>query len=344
MDNISVIVLAAGEGTRMKTALPKVLHKVNGLPMLLHLLRTTKQLALAHTMVVLGYKKDKVIEVLPPGIAWVEQKEQLGTGHAVQVALQGSDELRNTILVLCGDIPLLTAATLENLIKTHQDNGCAITILSALLDDPFPYGRIVRDATGQVVRIVEEKDASEEERKIKEINSGIYCFNKSMLETCLAEVTTDNEQKEYYLTDVVEICRSQGGKVDAVIAKDSWEISGINTLKDLAWASKMVNGQVIEHWLSRGVTIIDPDNTYIDCRAEIGKDTIIQPFTHLEGETVIGQACNLGPSVRICECKLDDQVNVQFSVLEKVNVQSNCTVAPFSYVSGLAESGAEEHI
>ena len=339
MNNISAVILAAGEGTRMKSKRAKVLHQINGQPMLTHLLNTLSSMQLEHQVVVLGYKKESVAEILPAGVAWVEQAQRLGTGHAVQQVYANNIELKDTVLVLCGDIPLLSAKTLEQLIETHQRSGSGITILSAMMEDPFAYGRIVRSANGAVERIVEEKDATEQERQIKEINSGIYCFEGQVLKECLSQLKPNNKQNEYYLTDVIDIARSSGGRVDAVIASDACEITGINSLKDLAWASRFANRKVIESWMDQGVTFLDPESVTVGSLVEIGRDAVIYPFVFLEGKTRIGANCEVGPSVRISDCQLGAGTKVQFAVLEHITLQADSCVVPFTHQSGgLADS------
>ena len=270
MSNLVTVVLAAGKGTRMKSALPKVLHRVGGKHMLQHVLDAAKAAGAKRNIVVTGFGGETVREAIGDQAEFVTQEEQLGTGHAVLQAKSLLEGETGTVMVLCGDTPLLTGELLKRLYDAHQEAGAKATVLTAIMPDPTGYGRIVHMADGSVEKIVEHKDATEEERKIKEINSGIYCFEAKELFSALGEVKNDNAQGEYYLPDVLEILRKQGKKIWAVATEDYESTFGINSRSQLAQAEKILRHRKNEELMAEGVTLMDPDTTFIDADVRIG--------------------------------------------------------------------------
>ena len=271
------IILAAGKGTRMKSSLPKVLHNVAGKTMLGHVLQSVNQVDMAKRIVIVGHEADKVIETLPKGTNFVKQDEQLGTGHAVRIASDLLENEEGATLVIAGDTPLITGETLEQLFEYHVAQKATATILTALAPNPTGYGRIIRDAENCVEKIVEQKDASEEEQAIQEINTGTYIFDNKALFAALENLTTDNAQGEYYLTDVIEIFKKQGKTVTAHILEDFDESLGVNDRVALAQAEKIMRRRINHQHMVNGVTLIDPETTYIDADIEIGEETVIEP-------------------------------------------------------------------
>jgi bifunctional UDP-N-acetylglucosamine pyrophosphorylase/glucosamine-1-phosphate N-acetyltransferase len=298
VNNLVVVILAAGEGTRMKSKLPKVLHPLGGTPMIRYVLDTALGLNSPRVMVVVGHQADEVQqEIKDYPVEFVLQPEQLGTGDAVKRVKQQLGDFEGNVLILNGDTPLLSQETLASLV--HQHGRCPVTMLTTTLDDPTGYGRIIRDAYGDVRGIVEEKDASPAQKMVKEICSGIYCFESKVLFETLEEITPDNAQAEYYLTDVIGICRKKGIPIHTHSATDPVEVLGINDRIQLAQASRLIRERILTEWMLKGVTIVDPQSTYIDRRVTIGRDTTIYPHTIIEGECSIGEGCHIGPFARI---------------------------------------------
>ncbi|GAB6099764.1 bifunctional UDP-N-acetylglucosamine diphosphorylase/glucosamine-1-phosphate N-acetyltransferase GlmU [Halanaerocella petrolearia] len=332
MSKLAVVTLAAGKGTRMKSKLPKVLHKVAGKSMVQHAVDTAEELEPLHNMVVVGYKAKQVESETEGDLDFVIQEEQLGTGHAVMQAQDQLADFEGTILVMYGDTPLLTADTLQKLVTTHQEESAAATILTAKVDDPSGYGRIVRDQSGKVVKIVEDKDTTTEEAKIDEINTGICCFDSQLLWKALDNLTCDNAQGEYYLTDVAGILAQQEELVTAVVAPDRRETVGVNTRAHLAKAESILRTRVCNRHLEEGVTIIDPENTYIDSEVEIGQDSIIYPFTFLEGDTKLGSEVIVGPRSRIIDSTIGSGVEIESSTVIESKVGAETVVGPYAYL------------
>ncbi len=332
MSGYTALILAAGKGTRMKSDLPKVMHRVAGETMVTHVTTTAKEAGALQCVVVVGHGFDLVVKELEQeNVDVVVQHEQLGTGHAVMVA---EDNLPDDgdVVVLCGDTPLLTAATIINLRGQHAAMGAAVTILTTMLDNPFGYGRIVRDKAGQVSKIVEEKDASEADKAVCEINSGVYCFDAKYLKRALKELTCDNAQMEYYLTDVVPAINRSGGKVGSYITDNSSEILGINDRIQLAKAEGIMRRRIAEDLMRSGVTIIDPALTFIHRLAKIGKDTIIHPGVTIEGASVIGRACVLRGNSRIMDCHIGDACELESSVVLDSYVGDGVKIGPYAYI------------
>ncbi len=332
MAGLLTVVLAAGKGTRMKSALPKVLHRVGGKPMLQHVLDAAAAAGSKKKIVVVGFGGEKVKEAIGSQAVFVEQSEQLGTGHAVMQAREEIEAFGGTVMVLCGDTPLLSGALLRDLYEKHASSGAQATVLTAVLPDATGYGRIVRAADGTVQKIVEQKDASEKERQIREVNSGIYCFEAKPLLEALGQLGCDNAQSEYYLTDVLEILNKKGEKVGAVAAEDYEATLGINSRVQLAKAEAILRCRKAVELMESGVTILDPASTFIDAQVTIGRDTILYPFTFLEGETVIGENCRIGPNCRFTDVKVGANASVQFSYAHECEIGDFVTMGPYVHL------------
>lgn len=329
MNETIALILAAGKGTRMKSALPKVLHKVGGLPMVEQVLLAVKKAGVKRNVVVVGFGGEAVQSYLGDAAEIVMQKEQLGTGHAVLQAEPLLKDTQGTILVTCGDTPLVTTDTFNALIECHNKTQAAATVLTAIMPDPTGYGRVIRDSQGQVLKIVEQKDGSPEELAVSEVNAGIYCFDSTLLWQMLHSVTNDNAQGEYYLTDIIGMLVSAGKRVSAFAAPDYKETLGVNSRIQMAEAERVMRLRKLEQVMTDGVSVIDPDNTYIDATVEIGRDTILYPGTILEGNTVIGEGCILGPYVRLTNVHMGDGNHLQFTYAHDCEVKNNCEVGPF---------------
>ena len=313
MANLTAVILAAGKGTRMKSKLPKVLHKVGGHPMLEHVMDAAEAAGCRDNVVVIGHGAELVRELVGDRARIALQAEQLGTGHAVLQAADTLKDFTGTVMILCGDTPLLEAEELEKFYAEHVKSGAAATVMSALMDDPFGYGRILRDANGDVAGIVEQKDASEEQKLIKEINTGNYCVEAPLLFEVLRTLGNDNAQGEYYLTDVLAKLRAMGKKVGGVITADSEMIMGVNSRRQLAEAESVMRRRIAERHMDDGVTIMDPASTFIEKSVKIAPDTVIYPNTWLQGATVIGEDCEIGPNVRLENVKVADGCRVEFT-------------------------------
>jgi len=326
------VVLAAGEGTRMKSKHPKVSHKLCGKPMVQHVVDCIKNAGIDDIIVVVGHKADEVKACINAEVKFAFQKEQLGTGHAVMCAMNGSDINSDTTLILTGDTPLISCGTIASLISYHNDNNFSGTILTADFENPYGYGRIIRDSAGNVLKIVEHKDATDEERKVREINSGMYCFNTKELLKAIKSIKNSNAQGEYYLTDVIEIMKNSNLSVGAYKTEDNLEIMGVNSRVQLAEAAQVMRKRIAHRLMSEGVTIIDPGSVYIDMSVSIGRDTIIYPGTVLEGNTSIGEDCIIGPNARIVDGIVHNNVEINNSVVLQSEVKSGTHIGPFEYI------------
>ncbi len=332
MSDLVTVILAAGKGTRMKSKLPKVLHKAGGKSMVQHVLDAARSAGAKRNIVVTGFGGEMVREALGNQAEFVEQKEQLGTGHAVQQTTDLLAGENGTVMVLCGDTPLLTGALLKKLYDEHVAAGAKATVLTAIMPDATGYGRIIRLADGSVARIVEHKDATEAERQVQEVNSGIYCFAARELFDSLKQVNNDNAQGEYYLPDVLEILKQQGEKIWAVAADDYESTLGINSRLQLAGAEKILRRRKNEELMAEGVTIMDPSTTYIDCDVKVGHDTVIYPMTWLEGDTEIGEECEIGPSVRFQNVKAGNGVTGQFTYAHDCVMEDGVILGQFTHI------------
>ena len=332
MSDLVTVILAAGKGTRMKSKLPKVLHKAGGKSMVQHVLDAARSAGAKRNIVVTGFGGEMVREALGNQAEFVEQKEQLGTGHAVQQTADLLAGENGTVMVLCGDTPLLTGALLKKLYDEHVAAGAKATVLTAIMPDATGYGRIIRLADGSVARIVEHKDATEAERQVQEVNSGIYCFAARELFDSLKQVNNDNAQGEYYLPDVLEILKQQGEKIWAVAADDYESTLGINSRLQLAGAEKILRRRKNEELMAEGVTIMDPSTTYIDCDVKVGHDTVIYPMTWLEGNTEIGEECEIGPSVRFQNVKAGNGVTGQFTYAHDCVMEDGVILGQFTHI------------
>jgi len=332
MQEMVAVILAAGKGTRMKSALPKVLHGVGGKPMLRHVMDSSREAGAVRTIVVVGFGGEQVAAEMGAGAEYVEQAEQLGTGHALLQAKGALRGFSGTVLLLCGDTPLLTAATLQSLCRAHGASAAAATVLTAVPDDPAGYGRILRDAEGEVCGIIEQKDANPEQLKIGEINTGIYCFESGPLFAALDGLSCNNAQKEYYLTDVLAILAQSAQKVGAVQVGDFQETLGINSRVQLAEAETILRRRKLLELMESGVTVMDPASTFIDAGVCVGRDTILYPFTWIEGNTVIGEACRIGPNTRIADSWIGNSVTLHFSYAHECKINDGVTVGPYVHL------------
>lgn len=344
MAHMAAVILAAGKGTRMKSQLPKVLHTVGGKPMVQHVIAAARACGAERILAVVGYGAAQVREVLPPDVACVLQEQQLGTGHAVAQVQSQLADFSGTVLVLCGDTPLLTGDLLTALYTAHTQAQAAATVLTACLDDPAGYGRVLRAADGAVSRIVEEKDATPEQRQVQEVNTGIYCFAKEALFDALAQVDRQNRQGEYYLTDVIQILRGRGAKVWAQTAPDPAATLGVNSRAQLAVAERVLRQRKLAAVMDSGVTIMDPASTFIDAEVTIGADTVIYPYTWLEGRTVIGSDCRIGPGTRLTDVTVGDGAALQFTYAHECRVGDAATIGPYVHLRPHTDLAARVHV
>jgi bifunctional UDP-N-acetylglucosamine pyrophosphorylase/glucosamine-1-phosphate N-acetyltransferase len=335
---LNILIMAAGLGTRMKSKRAKVLHELGGSPLIAHVVRAGQALDPRSIVVIVGHQAEEVEQAVLAEVgelaSFVIQAKQRGTGDAVESArgvLEGSDSL---VLVLSGDVPMIKVETLKNLIEHHNNAGAACTILSVRLENPTHYGRIIRDNNDAFRKIVEERDASEEQRKVKEINSGIYCFEARDLFRALRKVEPANDQGEYYLTDVPQIILSSGDTVSVYLHNDAREVSGVNTRAELAEFENLVRRAAIRKlMIESGVTFIDPSHAYVSAEAQIGRDSVIHPNVTIEGKSVIGEDCVIRAGVRISNSRLGDGVVIKdHSVIIDSEVGENCSIGPFAHL------------
>ncbi len=328
----TAVILAAGAGTRMKSEKPKVLHEVMGKPMVSHVIAQVRASGAENIIVVVGHGSEKVTEALKgEDVQFAVQKEQLGTGHAVMQAAEFLPE-DGGVFVLCGDTPLITADMLEEFAAHHEKEAGVLTVLTAGMEDPTGYGRIIRGEDGSLRKIVEQKDASEEEKAVKEINSGMFCFDAGFLKESLPKLTNDNAQKEYYITDLVGMAVNSGRGAAAWKTSDPDAIMGVNNRVQLADAASVMKRRIAEKHMMAGVTIIDPVSVYIEDDVKIGPDTEIWPGVILRGRTEIGSGCMIGKDTEIENSIIGDQVEIRRSVIKDTKVGSRTTVGPFAYL------------
>ena len=339
MANLAVVILAAGFGKRMKSETPKVLHSILGRPMLSYVYDAVLSLTPKRVVVIVGHGAEEVKKVsLSKKLNYVAQAKQLGTGNAASCAQEALKNFRGNILIINGDFPLITTATLKKFVSQHEKNRADLSILTAQVDDPTGYGRIKRGTNGDPVGIVEEKDATREERFIDEINSGTYCAKSSFLWDALKKVNRKNKQGEYYLTDIVGIAQKNSLKIKAVLAQDSDEVMGVNDRSELSFVESALKWRTNEGLMHSGVTIVDPEATYISPTVRIGRDTIIYPNTHIYGDTQIGRSSTIGPTNWIQDTKIGSGVTVRSSCyITNANIKNNVTVGPFAHIRPEAE-------
>lgn len=344
MSAVSALILAAGKGTRMKSRLPKVLHKVSGKAMVERVLDTVEAVGITQNTLVIGFGGEEVRAYLGARASYVVQTEQKGTGHAVKQAKSLLESFDGTLVVLCGDTPLVTEETLQKLLEVHRTSKAAATVLTAKMPDPTGYGRLLRDENGRVSRIVEQKDATDEERLVDEVNTGMYAFESAKLWPCLEQLSDDNAQGELYLTDAIGILVGQGEVVSACMTADYEETLGVNSRVQLAEAEQILRTRTNRRFMNEGVTIIDPAQTYIAPEAIIGRDTIIQPGTVIEGKTVIGENCEIGPYTRLSNVQVGDNSVLHFVYAHDCEVKNGVDAGPYAHLRPQTILGDKVHV
>lgn len=330
MSNLVAVIMAAGKGTRMKSKLPKVMHSLAGKTLIEHVLDMVDHAGIKRSLVIVGHGRESIEACINKRAEMVVQTEQLGTGHAVMQAIPYLDD-NQTILVLSGDQPLLRSETIEALIELHQAQKASATVLTAYMEQPFGYGRIIKEGEN-LVKIVEEKDATSAERNIKEVNTGTYCFRGLALKEALTKITTQNAQGEYYLTEVFDILLKHEKKVLTYCTPNSHEALGINSRSQLAEAEGIIHKRILEHWMAEGVTIVDPASTFIDADVELAQDVTLLPFTRLLGKTRIEEDAVIGPQTSIENCTVGRGAEVFNSVARDAVIGERCHIGPFSYL------------
>ena len=344
---IKSVILAAGKGTRMKSDIPKVLHKIFEKPLLGYVLDSVKHIT-TENFVIVGHHAEEVQEYVEKNYQnakTVLQTPQLGTGHAVSMVCPYLEDYSGQILILCGDTPLITSETLKKFVEYHNSNNSDLTVMSTIFENPANYGRIIREQDGSLKCIVEEKDATQEEKAVKEVNAGIYILNWSKVKPAFSQLTSNNAQGEYYLTDIISWGKNNGLKVNAFILENSDEIYGINSRKNLAEASKIMNTRKLNALMDSGVTIIDPASTWISEDTEIGSDTTIYPFTYIEGKNKIGRNCKIGPCAHLRgDVEIADNCKIgNFVEVKKSKIGFNTNAGHLSYI-GDSELGSHINI
>ncbi len=331
MSGFQGLILAAGHGSRMKSDTIKVLHPVMGEPMLSLVIDAVREAGVKRPTVVIGHQAEQVREAIGDSVDYVLQCEQRGTGHAVTVAAEAFEGHEN-VLIMYGDAPMVTGTTLARLMRDHVDSGATATVLTAVVDDPTGLGRVVCNEEGDLVNIVEEADASYAEATIREINPGMACFSVEGLLEALPDLRPDNAQSEYYLPDVFPLMLERGRKVRTVRAPDPQSVIGVNTRRELAEATAVLRMRILEKWMARGVTIMDPASTWVHPGAEIGPDTVVHPFTTIEGNTRVGSRCSIGPMTHLIDAVVKDSGAIWYSVVCDSRVEECVTVGPFSHL------------
>lgn len=346
--SLAVIILAAGQGTRMKSRKAKVLHSLAGIPLVGHVLATADELGAAHVVAVVRHERDSVAEEIlarAPHAVIVDQDEVPGTGRAVEVALRAlPEDFAGRIVVLSADVPLLDAATLRALVSVHLHEGNALTILSANLDQPAGFGRIVRSSDGAFEGIVEHKDATSDQLAVSEVNAGVYVFGAGPLRAALAGIGTDNSQNEMYLTDAAAGIRAAGGRIEAVAVSDPWLVAGINDRAQLAAAARELNARIVRGWQLAGVTILDPASTWIDVTAKLAEDVELLPGTQITGATVIERGARIGPDTTLLDCEVGEDAVVRRTDGTLAVIGAGASVGPFAYLRPGTYLGADGKI
>lgn len=333
--SLAVVILAAGQGTRMRSSLPKVLHRIGGRPLVGHVLDTARDLSAAHVVVVVRHERDLVADAvtgISPEVVVVDQDEIPGTGRAVEVALAAVPDFVGDVLVLSGDVPLLDASTLTALVQDHRASAASVTMLSAVVDDATGYGRVIRATDGTVERVVEQKDATAVEAAVTEINAGVYVFQAPALRTHLAAVGTDNAQAEKYLTDVVGLARRAGQTVVASVVADVTVTLGVNDRAQLAEAGRLLNARTVRRWQLEGATIQDPATTWIDVTATLAPDVTVLPNTHILRATAIAAGATIGPDTTLVDCEVGENAVVRRTDATLAVIGAGATVGPFAYL------------
>ncbi len=345
---LNAIVLAAGEGSRMRSDRPKPLHRLCGKPMLMYVVESLAEVRAERAVIVVGHKGEWVTKKMQEhphevSVDFVEQRVQRGTGDATLVGLVGlpDDDDEGDVLVLIGDAPLLRPSTISALVDHHRSSGAAATMLTALMDDPTGYGRVVRGREGRVERIVEQRDASEEELAITEVNTSIYCFRRSLLAPALRRVEPDNSQGEYYLTDVVEVLASAGHPIEAVVADDPAETQGVNDRSQLAAAEAELRRRTNRALLASGVTMVDPTAVYVDTTVVVGRDVTLFPGVILQGATVVGERSELGPDTRLVDSVVGEDCLVERTTARNARIGDRASVGPYAALAPGCEVPAD---
>ncbi len=344
MADLAAVILAAGKGTRMKSRLPKVLHTLAGLPLISYPIQLARQLQAKPVVVVLGHQAQMVKEHLEgEDLRFVIQEPQLGTGHALFFAREALRGYKGDLLILCGDMPLLRGQTIEGLVSSHKERGAALTVLVGQMRDPSGYGRVVRGAEGEILKIVEEKDATTQERLIREVNSGTYCARSEDLFQALESLGCDNAQAEYYLTDVVQLLSPRG-----VLGYRAWEeeeLLGVNDRADLAQAERVIQHRLRGLWMKQGVTFLDPESVFMGVEVRLGMDTIVEPQVILQGRTFVGESCRIGTGSHIEDSFLGDGVVIRpHCVITKSHISPGAVVGPFAHLRPGSQIGPEARV
>jgi len=347
------VVLAAGEGTRMRSARPKPLHLLCGRPMVAYVVDALAEVSVERVVVVVGHSGERVAKALQElarpdlTIEFVEQRVQRGTGDAAAVGLTGlpsdlEDEEDLDVVVLPGDTPLLRPPTLAALVRTHRSSDAAATLLTARLDNPYGYGRIVRSKDGRIARVVEEPDATDEERQINEVCTSIYCFRRGVLAPALRRLSPENAQGEYYLTDVVSVVHDAGYNVVSMVVADPMEAAGVNDRAQLAVAEAELRDRTNERWMRRGVTMVDPERTYVDASVQLSEDVTLFPGTLLQGATTVGEGSVIGPDSRLVDCRVGRGALVEQTVARRAYIGDEAQVGPFAVLEPGSHVGPGE--
>ena len=346
MSNLAAVVLAAGEGTRMKSVTPKVLHKIAGLELLGHVLSTATSLGAAKVICVLRHEKERLanyVAAFYPKVEIAHQDEVPGTGRAVEAALNQLEDFDGDVVVLSGDVPLLDVQSISELVELHRSKGNAGTLVSTVLENPSGYGRIVRDR-GELIGIVEQKDATDHERLIQEVNAGVYVFNAKKLTHALSQVTTQNAQGEKYLTDVVGLLIAAGERVSAHQITDHWLVSGINDRVQLSEVGAELNRRIVKAWQLAGVTIQEPESTWIDVTVSLARDVTLLPSVRLQGFTSVGEGSVIGPDSTLSDVEVGESVKISRSEISTAKIHSGAQVGPFAFIRPGTELGVDSKV
>lgn len=330
MKNTASVILAGGKGTRMKSGLNKLLHEISGKPLVKYVADTVIETGIEKNIIVIGKNSEEIKKELGKKFEYVVQEEPRGTGHALTLAKPLLKGFYGDLCVLVGDAPFLTPEIVKNLIHKHRQSSADATLITTMFPKTPPYGRVVRDSTGTILRIVEAKDATPDELKIREVNTSHYCFKAEVVLPLLSEIKNDNVQKEYYLTDIFEILSRHKKKIDNLLVEDYHIVLGINTREDFASALKLMYQRKSLYFMNHGVTIIDPDSTYIDNSVKVGSDTIIYPFTFIEKNSNIGKECIIGPFVKITNSKINNHCQIQYASIDNSTLIKGSILGPFA--------------